>query len=180
MNMPEFTLEPNEEVIRETRKHWFLFATGLIPFVVLAFLPLIIPNLLSLSPQMAPYGARINFGESLMRAVFGIWLLFVWTAAWSAFTRYYLNAWILTNQRIVAIKQRRYFNREVSSILLNRVQDVTTNVRGVIPSLLGFGTINVQSAGAENEFCMRGIPDAEEMRDLILKYVPDEAPKSGV
>jgi len=178
--MNEFELEPGEEVIRETRKHWFLFATGLIPFVVLAFLPLIIPNLLSLSPQMAPYGARINFSEPLMRAVLGIWLLFVWTAAWSAFTRYYLNAWVLTTQRIVAIKQRRYFYREVSSILLNRVQDVTSNVRGILPSLIGFGSIDVQSAGAEKEFRMHGIPEPEIMRDLILKYVPEEAPKSGV
>ena len=109
-----------------------------------------------------------------MRAALGIWLLMTWTGAWSAFTRYYLNAWVLTNERIVTIKQRGYFAREVSSVLLTRVQDVTTNVTGMLPSFLDIGNIKVQSAGAEIEFTMRGIPRPEQMRDIILKYVSTE------
>ncbi len=79
----------------------------------------------------------------------------------------------MTNLRIVEIDQRAYFNREVSSVLLNRVQDVTTTVVGVIPSLLSIGAIKVQSAGADVDLLMKGIPRPEQMRDLILKYVPD-------
>ena len=178
--MKEFELEPGESVVRQTRKHWFLFVIELVPYAILAVLPLALPNLLSLVPQTIPYAVTINYREPLMRAALGIWLLFVWTGAWSAFTRYFLNAWVLTNQRIVDIKQRGYFNREVSSVLLNRVQDVTTDVIGVLPSFLGIGTINVQSAGAMNEFRMQGIPRPEEMRDLILKYVASASKNTGV
>lgn len=126
-----------------------------------------------MSPPMVAYADRINFGEPLMRAGFGIWLLLVWTSAWGNFTRYFLNVWILTNERIVTIKQYGFFRREVASLLLPRVQDVTTNVHGVIPSLLGIGNIKVQSAGAEVEFTIRGIPSPEEMRELILEHVSE-------
>ena len=81
-----------------------------------------------------------------MRAAFGVWLLIIWTGAWGAFTRYFLNVWVLTNKRITTIKQRRFFYREVASLLLPRIQDVTTDVAGILPSLLGIGDIKVQSA----------------------------------
>lgn len=176
--MKEFELEPGEHVVRQARKHWFLFLAELLPYAIIAILPFALPTLLSFAPPLASYAARIRFDTPLMRAVLGIWLLVSWTAAWGAFTRYYLNAWVLTNQRIVDIKQRGYFSREVSSVLLTRVQDVTTDVSGVLPSLLGIGDITVQSAGAVDEFRMNGIPRPEQMRDLILKYVPAD-PKSG-
>ena len=74
------------------------------------------------------------------------------------------------------IKQRRYFSREVSSLFLSRVQDVTTDVNGILSSLLDIGDITVQSAGEEREFIMHGISKPERMRDLILRYVPDQEP----
>lgn len=179
--MTEFELEPGEIVVRQTRKHWLLFVTGLLPYAILAVLPLALPNLLSLTPQIADYFAKNNYLDArFVRMTYGIWLLFVWTGAWSSFTRYYLNVWVLTSQRIVDIEQRRFFSREVSSVLLNRVQDVTTNVTGVVASLFGIGSINVQSAGAKNEFRMVGIPQPEEMRDLILKYVPEEPKDTSI
>lgn len=177
--MSAFLLEPGEQVVHQMRKHWFLFLAGFIPYVVLAIVPILIPPLLSLAPVLAPWAA--GFAGSTYHTFLGLWWLLVWTAAWGYFTRYFLNTWILTNERIVEIKQRRFFHREVSSVLLNRVQDVTSEVNGIISSLLHIGRIKVQSAGATNEFYMTGIPHPEHVRDLILKYVPEEdLPPSGV
>ncbi len=173
--MPEFELEPGEHVVRQSRKHWFLFAIQLLPYAILVVLPFAIPKFLYLSPKLAIYAPYFTLHNSLIRAALGVWLLIVWTGAWSAFTRYFLNVWVLTNERIVDIKQRGYFNREVSSLLLNRVQDITTDVTGILASVLGIGNITVQSAGAVDEFHMRGIPRPEQMRDVIMKYVSTKA-----
>ncbi len=173
--MKEFELEPGEHVVREARKHWFLFAVTLLPYAILAAIPFHLHDLLAAFPQSAPYAPLVVFNKPLMRAALGVWLLLVWTGAWSAFTRYLRNLWVLTNKRIVDIKQHGYFNREVSSLLLNRVQDVTTDVNGLLVSLLGLGNITVQSAGAVDEFHMKGIPRPEEMRDIIMRYVSDVA-----
>ena len=175
--MKEFDLEPGEHVVMASRKHWFLFLGELLPYAILLALPFALPKFLALIPALSGYTAQFTYQTPLARAVLGVWLLIIWTLAWSAFTRYYLNAWVLTNQRIVDIKQRGYFNREVSSLSLPRVQDVTTDVSGVLPSLLDIGDIIVQSAGAVDEFRMRGIPHPERMRNLILKYVSTEPAK---
>ncbi|MBI4065806.1 PH domain-containing protein [Candidatus Kaiserbacteria bacterium] len=178
--MKEFELEPGEHVVKQVRKHWFIFLAELLPYAIMAVLPFAVPKLLALVPPMAPYVAFFDFTAPLARATLGVWLLISWTCAWGTFTRYFLNAWVLTNQRIVTIKQRAFFRREVASLLLPRVQDVTTNVTGVLFSLLGIGNIKVQSAGADIEFTMRGIPHPEQMRDLILKYIPEEPKSTGV
>jgi membrane protein YdbS with pleckstrin-like domain len=175
--MKEFHLEPGEQVVLETRKHWFVFFAELLPYAIIAVLPFILPKLLPVAPVLAPYAAYFDASTSpAARALIGIWLLFTWTAAWGAFTRYYLNVWVLTNQRIVNIKQRGFFSREVSSLFLSRIQDVTTEVRGLLSSLLNIGNIKVQTAAADVEFVMHGIPYPERMRDLILKYVPEGDP----
>ena len=169
--MLEFELEPGEHIVREARKHWFLFAVTLLPYAILAVIPFDLPNLIRMAPPLAPYAGYFTLSQPLMRVALGVWLLSVWTGAWSAFTRYFLNVWVLTNQRIVDIKQPAYFRRQVSSLELNRVQDVTTDVSGATASFLGIGNITVQSAGAVDEFHMNGIPRPEEMRDIIMKYV---------
>jgi hypothetical protein len=178
--MREFELEPGEHEVIEARKHWFIFLAELLPFAIMAILPFALPKVLTMVPALAPYGEYFNYQTVVPRAVLGVWLLIAWTLAWSTFTRYYLNAWILTNKRIVAIKQRGWFSRSVSSLFLSRIQDVTTDVHGVLYSLLNVGDITVQSAGAVDEFHMRGIPRAEQMRNIILKYVSEKTPETPV
>lgn len=178
--MKEFELEPGEQVIAEVRKHWFLFLAELLPYAIIAVIPFALPNILPLVPLLAPYAASIHLTSPLMRVALGIWLLLTWTSAWGVFTRYFLNVWVLTDRRIVDIKQRHFFARQVSSLLLPRVQDVTTDVEGVLPSLLGIGDIKVQSAGTDVDFLMHGIPNPETMRDLILAHTSPEAKNAGI
>ncbi|MDE1919399.1 MAG: PH domain-containing protein [Patescibacteria group bacterium] len=178
--MKEFELEPGEHPVKELRRHWLLFVSTLLPYAIAAVLPFAIPKILPIAPALETYQPLFDYHAPLSRAALGVWLLITWTLAWSAFTKYFLSAWVLTNKRIVDIKQRGYFSREVSSLLLSRVQDVTTNVTGVLASLVDIGTINVQSAGAVDEFHMRGIPRPEQMRDLILKYVAVEPKHTGI
>lgn len=177
--MKEFELEHGEVVVLQVRKHWFVFVLELLPYAIGFIFPFALPKLLQLSVHLELYAKFFDFHEPLYRALLGLWLLFVWTGAWGAFTKYFLNAWILTSQRIVTIKQRNFFHREVAGLLLTRVQDVTIIVSGILPSLIGYGSIKVQSAGAEIEFTMRDIPRPAIMRDLIFKYIPEE-PKPPV
>jgi hypothetical protein len=172
--MKEFELDAGEHVVKQVRKHWLLFIAGLLPYGILVLIPFALPKLLVLAPPLLKYALYFDFSTPLGRVGLGVWLLLLWVGAWGSFTRYFLNTWILTNQRIVTIKQRRFFVREVSSLLLPRVQDITTNVTGVLSSLLDIGDIKVQSAGADVEFTMRGIHRPEQLRDLILKYVSTE------
>lgn len=176
--MSPLELNPGEHIVLSTRKHWFLFFAQMVPFALFALAPFILAALLPIFPAVAPLVAWFDLTSPLGRASLGMWLLLLWTSAWASFTRFYLNLWILTNERIVEIKQPRFFKRRVSSILLPRVQDVTSDVTGLIPSLLQIGGIHVQSAGAVNEFRMHGIPHPDRIRDQILDLVTPDAPHS--
>lgn len=174
--MNGFELEPGEFVVRLLRKHWLLLLGEMLPYVILVVIPFALPQLLSFAPVPANihFISYLDYRQSESHHALMIWLLITWTVAWGNFTRYFLNAWILTSQRIIHIKQRRFFSREVSSLFLSRVQDVTSDVSGVLSSIINIGTIKVQSAGEEEEFTMSGISKPEMMRDLILKYIPEE------
>ena len=178
--MKEFELEPGEHVVRQTRKHWILFIAELLPYAILVVIPFALPKLLLLAQPLAEYSTLFTYTSPTARAILGVWLLVTWTSAWGTFTRYFLNVWVLTNQRIVNVKQHGFFRREVSSLLISRVQDVTTSVIGVLSSILNIGDIKVQSAGTEIEFIMHGIPLPEHMRDSILQYVPTEQKNSSI
>jgi hypothetical protein len=172
--MTEFALEPGEQVITHVRKHWFVFVIELLPFPILALAPLALPTLLTWVDM--PIAIPLSFDNVVGRAFLGAWWLILWTGAFAIFTRYYLNSWILTNMRIVDIDQKRFFHRDVSSLVLNRVQDITVETKGLLFSLLNIGTISVQSAGATERFKMKGVSEPNRLRDVILTYVPNPDP----
>lgn len=173
--MEEFELEPGEEIVTSVRTHPFVLATRLVPYALLVFVPWILLGFFSLFTTATP-GTSGLFGELALPAHFsrfliGTLLLFAWTGAFSTFTKYYLTVWVITNLRIVDIKQRSFFNREVSSFMLTRVQDVTTDVSGLLATLFHFGRLSVETAGQDEDFAMNGISDPAGVRDIIMRQV---------
>ncbi|HWH07081.1 MAG TPA: PH domain-containing protein [Candidatus Paceibacterota bacterium] len=174
--MAEFRLEPGEHIARAVRKHWFVHVLEVLPFALLALFPFLIPSLLSFVASNSPTTltgllSALTTDNPWVRLLLGLWWLVMWVAAFNAFTSYYLNQWIITSHRIIEINQRGFFNREVSSILLNHVQDVTSDVRGLFATLLGYGTITIQSAGADTFFHMQGIENPTALRDLVMREI---------
>lgn len=180
MMAQEFLLESGEHVITEVRKHWLVVLFELLPYAVLAAAPLIMPKLLSYFPGipdalMAFITDRESAGAHL---VLGMWWLLLWIGAFKEFTNYYLDAWFITNRRVVNIQQKGFFYREVSSVFLNRVQDATTEIDGLFHTLLDFGDIQIQSAGANNHFVITGVPNPRALRDRILAEAHKNTPVS--
>ncbi|MBU0749950.1 PH domain-containing protein [Patescibacteria group bacterium] len=177
----EFHLEFGEHITASVRKHWFVFVLELIPFALLAILPSAFPyvldafrNLTAVYSEGSAVAAltQFNMDSPWLRFLHGMWLLLIWCGAFNTFTRYYLNMWIITSTRIVYIHQYGFFSREVSSFLLNHVQDVTTEVYGLFATVLGYGRLNVETAGDSSKtFHMDGIPDPTRYRDLIMKEI---------
>lgn len=178
--MAEFALEGDEKVIASVRKHPLIFIGTLIPYILLAWLPTLIPEALSLIETVgnSSWIQAVSPENAWVRFVIGVYWLFVWMGAFSAFTDYYLDQWIVTNHRIVRIDQVGFFDRQVSSLHLNRVQDVMTDIEGIFAELFGYGTLSVESAGDDpTRFRIRGIANARHLRDLIMKEVTERQEK---
>lgn len=58
---------------------------------------------------------------------------------------WYFSLFIMTNQRFIQITQRGFFHRNVSDINLNLIQSINYDIDGLEQTLLGYGTIIMQT-----------------------------------
>ncbi len=157
------------------RKHPLILVGSLIPYAILDYLPYLLPALgrfleTASAANVVGWIDILSFENPWTRFIIGIYWLFVWMGAFGTFINFYLDQWYITTERIVDIDQKDFWHRQVSTLLLTRVEDVETNISGLFDTLFGFGTISVETAGAEpGRFKMPGLSRPREVRDLILK-----------
>lgn len=164
-------LHENEEVRLVVRKHWFVLVMKLLSLVLMFFLPLILFVALRFFINAAggaeEYSLLGALGGSLTVFLLLLWMFFIWIWGFVIWTDFYLDVWIITSKRIFDIEQIGFFQREVSILRMDRVQDITTNVRGIFPTFFNFGEIHVQTAGSDREFIMRGAPAPTTLKQLV-------------
>lgn len=157
--------EKNEEkLIIFLRRHWINLFFQLLPFAALILLLIVTFVLISLVSDfnLSPMESRImQFGGA-------IFSLFIWAFLFIVFIDFYLDIWIVTNERIINIEQKGLFRREISELRLEKVQDLTTEIKGIICTLFDFGDLYVQTAGKRERFFFQSIPHPERVKDVIL------------
>ncbi len=168
-------LETDEHVILEVRKHWIVFAghaAGLLlaaffPFIVMVLFRLVILNHVSVLVHGS--FSLPDFAPTLFTFFYTLWILFLWISFFVGWTKYYLDVWYVTEKRIIAVEQKRIFDREISNIRFDRIQDVTVEVDGFIPTFLDFGNIKVQTASEDDlDFIMNIVRHPDEVRRVIF------------
>lgn len=162
-------LESDEKMLRIVRKHWWIIFSRMLYVLLLGLLPLL---LLFAALQYVPGDFIENIVSANAREIiffYLAWLLMLWMMVANFWTDHYLDLWAITNRRIVAIDQRGFFHRFLSSFRLERLQDMNIQVEGVLPTLLNFGTIEAQTAGGSNEeFKTDYMPNPRELKALII------------
>lgn len=162
-------LEEDETILAVVRKHWFiLFAELFIP-VAIFFIPLIAYLGFHETSIVGNFIQRFPETDAVALFLFSAWGLVIWMILFYTWTDYYLDVWTITDRRIIAVNQLGLFRRTTASFRLERLQDVHIEIHGLIATLLGFGTIRTQTAGQEVDFIIKGIPQPEEVKALILR-----------
>lgn len=162
-------MESDEKILKTVRKHWFIIASELTASVIMLSLPFIILLVLTFIPNQ---GLLVSFDLSnyskLITFSIAAWSILSLMAGFMIWTHYYLDLWIITDRRVIIVDQVHFFNRNVGSFRLERLQDIEFYVKGVIPTLLNFGTIKAQTAGAfESNFRSKGMPDPRGIQGII-------------
>jgi hypothetical protein len=99
--------------------------------------------------------------------------------AFYSWTVWVLDIWIVTDRKFVDIEQKTLFHRQVSTLTLEKVQDVTVQVDGIFATWLDFGTVTVQTAGQEREFVIHGIRRPYKFKEILLCSCQELAKKEG-
>jgi hypothetical protein len=171
MLFEKIALEPDEEVLKIVRKHWFLITIELISVVFTALIPIILffitlqlPKSIGLfNVEAAQFTPEITF-------MITTWLLLCTFSGFVVWTHYYLDLWVITDRRIIAIEQIHFFNRNVAIFRLERMQDIEFSVKGLIQTFFNYGTLSAQTAGqTEANFKTTGLPNPDELQGLIQK-----------
>jgi Bacterial PH domain len=180
MTYEKIELEEGEHVIKTVRKHWFVIAMELLSIIVVGLLPVLGCILILNLPLNLQVIALFESHLAVLMFLLCIWLLMSAMAGVMSWTRYYLDLWVITDRRIIVIEQVTFFNRKVSNFRLERMQDIKATVRGIIPTLLNFGTISAQTASAaENNFTSPALPDPRGLQSLIQTAMDERLASLG-
>jgi len=129
----------DEEVLYVFRKHPFVMRSGIIwgslGLLVGPLYTLILTYVHANNPPTLTF-FYLSFLASLGLAG----LLFF--PSWMS---WYYSVFIVTNQRFIQITQKGFFHRSVVDMGLNQIQMVNYEISGLQETLLGFGTIMMQT-----------------------------------
>jgi len=106
----------------------------------------------------------------------GVFLFF-----YGQFIDFYLDLWIVTNDRVVDIEQKGLFARTISEVDLYRIQDVTTEVHGFIGTIFNYGDVIIKTASNNSEIVFIDVANPNFLRHKLIemsredrKYHSDE------
>lgn len=154
------TLKENEKIIMALHKHWIVFSRHLILIVFLFLLPALV----------IPFLPIKEAAVSLTLFFLAVYWLLVSLASFVFWINYYFDMWIITSDRIMHIEQSTLFKRELSEFSLDKVQDVTVAVSGMLATFLKLGNITIHTAG-EKTFFADHVPQVYKAKDAILEQV---------
>lgn len=115
-----------------------------------------------------------NFTLAVMYILAFVYTLSVWLFFYTAFVNYFLDMWIVTNDRIVDIRQKGLFSRTVAELDLFRVQDVTSEAHGIFATVFDFGNVYIQTAGEQERFVFYNIPEPHKIREAIIRLADED------
>ena len=164
-------IEEGEEIVKVLHRNWFyvfeqflwLFVLTAIFFVAIFWAPTFLPEF---------FGPD---SRTLMLFFENFFTLVIWIYGFMLWIDYYFDIWIITTQRIINIEQEGMFARLVSEMEYSKMQDITAEVAGFLPTIINFGDVKVQTAGEDEEFVFRTISDPYQIKNIIFNLRKKDA-----
>jgi hypothetical protein len=123
----------DEEVLMVFNKHPVVMRKGLI-FSSVALLAGVIPA--AVKPEL---GFGLFFGG------LGVGFLVAFLIMFFEWMNWNFSVYVVTDQRLIQITQKGFFHKSVVDIALNQVTMVNYEVSGMQETMLGFGTLMIQT-----------------------------------
>lgn len=168
--------ERNEQTVLFLRRYWidlaavFLFAAAM----------LLVPVALGAAFTYAGMDVFASgFWGPVTSLMLSAYILIVLVITMSQITDYFLDMWIVTNERIINIEQFGLFRRKVSEMRLNQVQDISSEMHGFLETFLTYGDVTIQTAGEKLQFHFKNINNPDEVKLTIARLVAECKKRHG-
>ncbi len=160
-----------ENKIYVLRRYPLVFVRFIFFFILLAVLPY---ALYYVFDYMYPLLFSGPVAKPLLILCSSAYYLAIWVFFLSSFVDYYLDIWIVTNDRIINIEQLGLFARSISELDLYQIQDVTSEIKGIFPTFFNYGYVLIQTAGEVSHFNFEQVRDPHTIRKTILDLVDED------
>jgi uncharacterized membrane protein YdbT with pleckstrin-like domain len=160
-----------ERIIYLLRRDFLTFLPQIIIFLILVGIEVVMYFLLK---EIFPSAFENPVWRTVLILLGSVYALSIWMFFYTAFNDYYLDIWIVTNDRIVDIRQSGLFGRTIAELDLYRVQDVKSECNGMFATMFNYGNVYIQTAGETGNFVFRNVPNPHHIREEIVKLAEED------
>ena len=160
-----------EKVEYIVRRHWVTFIPVIFFFILLLAMPfgaywLLLKSANNFLNSPVYYTAGVLFTSIYYLSV----ILFFYTY----FVAFHLDLWVITNDRLLDVQQKTLFARTISEVDLYQIQDASSEIHGIFPSIFNYGNIILQTASAVPKFTFRNVANPNKLREAILNLSAED------
>ena len=159
--------EDTEDVVLVLHRHWFTLSVKILLVLIYIFIPFVL--LVALSSVIVKYNLISIFSYFWITYYLALWFWLFYTI-----TMYTLDNWIVTTKRIIDSLQGGFFNRAVAELQLDKIQDVSYRIEGLIPTFFNYGIVEIQTAGKDHKFFFEQVADPQRVKDIIMELIIEE------
>ena len=154
----------SETIYLVVREHWVQLVLKLLLWLVLALALVLFQTY---GPQILPQLFTDTAGQvtTLLGQVYSLFLVVSLLIIWIL---YYLNMQVITSLRVVDISQDGLFSHTLSELHIDKIEDVTSEVDGILGTMFDYGMVYVQTAGTKERFEFHNVPHPGKIEKLIL------------
>ncbi|OGL84672.1 hypothetical protein A3H11_02825 [Candidatus Uhrbacteria bacterium RIFCSPLOWO2_12_FULL_47_10] len=167
--MKHLMLDADEKVRLITRRYFLT----LISHLLAAFFVIVMPFFL-LFPLFS-YG-WIGISFFIYCVAVGVLLFARTLVMWN------FNTLVITTKRVIKTKQKGFFDRTVSEMLISRINDVSHRVHGLWGTILHYGTLHIVAGNGQTVLdfqCVRNPEKAQRILNELLQQIPHEVGAKG-
>ena len=165
------------KIVIFVHRHWASFIGQFLLSMMMLILPVIILITIYFTQRVILQGLVLNF----LTLILSIYYLITATVTFIAWISYYYDVYIVCYDTIIEINQQGFFGRKISQLSLLRVQDVTSDIEGVLPTFFSYGDVVVETAGELSEnYIIKSIPNPQEVSSKILELHNQLLEKEGL
>ena len=149
-------LKENEELIAVVKGHPLVYFKPALIAIILLLLPFFLMFLLF---KWETIGLIVFFVLVAIGILAVIKLMVIWTC----------NACLITDKRVVLLKQYGFFEKQVSEAELGEITGVSFRIKGLFESIFRYGSIRLQLTESIKPMIISKVTKPREIQELIQK-----------
>ncbi len=100
-------------------------------------------------------------------ALFFLWLLSGIVLLWRQYLTWARTVFLVTDMRVIDYDQRGFFHRVVTEARYESIDEVSVQVKGIVPTLFRYGTLRLKLHGAAADIEIERVKKPAHLADVI-------------